>query len=592
VVGFYLEIQKKDSEIAVIKKKMDDFSCGEYISDNILVICRCGVNSTTEAQNIFEYYNLYGAKPARETQGSFIIVDFKKCCIICGRDRRQVYHLYLFNKDNKWYITTEENYLIIYAGLREIEADVLDMFLQTCVRPPFPILKKSISLMPGTYVTISDKDEYVMDRFWKIQKITIDGNYDKAVEKYGELLTQEIKRNIVDDSSGLFLSGGSDSALISAILCHKYKENPEKVKALHMLLGDDLSIEHTDVKNLQNRYNFNLTYFYPPSNFEEWKRIIKQSLTECSFGSLYISLPLIFKSVEIFRGMSSAQSTVFNGELCLLDLGFSDSSDKTRWLRRWLYTGNGKLLSRLKILPDMFKPNLAKVITAPWNKKPWYYILLALRSICYSFGRKAYYFAGLKIGVRGLPGVWYPKSFFPKEYTDSFSCKMEGRVLNEFINKFVNDDDSCLIENMNVAWYAEANNMTMQQDAVSQYGMSMCFPFSSVELMDFAASLPRKWKIDKKIQKDLCYRHFDMPKDTAYRIKFHGEKIDYFKIVYDSFVEEMIDEILEADYGILTENIRESVKRKCLSGIQIIILYGFALKIKKYNLKVVFDTLS
>lgn len=566
----------------------DGFSVYIYEDNNLLVCVQTSIKEKDEALWLAnKYRNEIGEfTPPRETNGSFIIVDKSQQSVFAGRDRTQAYHLYYSIDRNIISISTDiRAFLDKYKTLDAVSIDATIM--NGYAMAQFPVVKEVESLMPGIYFTCNKSFQITKNVYWNINKVEIPDNYDDAIRHYANLLTNSIRANISNDTATVFLSGGSDSAAVMGAL---NKLRVGNIHAVHMSIKNNYEFEDKDVLCLRDKYNFNLQFLTPRyDNKLDWKDYVNKTILEGSINSAYVSFPAYHLMGDYLSQQVPKGTTVFNGEFCLLDIGFTESGDTTRGLRRWFFMEGGrKLSSGIKIWPDFLKVNWEN------NRRPYYirdkwgdkiHVLNNVtRSFLHSIGRPAEYFAGLKMGFMGFPGYYLGQSLLPQGY----KAKIENRA-NEFFNNYVNGlcskDWKTVMATMTSCWYSEASNFTMPTDVASYGGLTMCFPFSSVELMDYASSLPTEWCIDKKIQKDACKIVFDMPDQVAYRMKNHRQPFDYFGTLYGSLKEEMIKTIYDTDFGPLNDGIRMLLEHKQL-GLQVFDLYCYAIWIRNYNLKV------
>lgn len=289
-----------------------------------------------------------------------------------------------------------------------------------------------------------------------------------------------------------------------------------------------------------------------------------------------------------------AGATVMNGELCLLDVGQTTTNDRTRGYRRWLYRQSGRNLARMPhILPSKCNVNWDKHTHYDYSyfsrKDKWRFAFELFHSILYSIGRPAHYFMGNEIGIMGLPGPNLVLSLLPKEYVShryerfyDFFLQYEEGLKNK--TSFEGTMNTMLC-----SWYSEMENFTMANDAAAAGHLSMVFPFSSVELMDFAASLPIEWSMDKKIQKDCCIECFNMPEEVAYRKKDHSRTVPYASIVYPFFKEkekEIRNYVLDTEWGPLNEGVKTLIRTLDITSYKFYAIWALSLWINEYNLKV------
>jgi hypothetical protein len=587
--GFYVEVDRSNGTSFCIKSR-DDFSSAQYRQGDVIVFVQAGVRSVASATAIAESYRRDGGTftPARYTEGSFLIIDSASHRVVAGRDRSQAYHLYIYVDGDKLHVTTDIA-VLCGAVCKELDATAVDLYLnQGIVLAPFPLLKGVEALLPGHYRTYDTAQTGADREFWRIQTVDIPDSYDAAVERYGELFLESIRRNISGSQAAVFLSGGSDSA---AVMGGLHKLGVSDVQAAHMAIKGNFPFERDDVKALQKAYGFNLHYVTPDFNASDWVDYVKQSLTLASPNSIYISLPTYMQMGRDLGGRVQAGTTVFNGEMCLLDQGFNESGDTTRNVRRWLYMQGGRNLAKMfPIWPESGTVNWAKVRKPCLIRNDWRHKRDVLRTTVQAFlhaiGRPADYYAGLKLGFRGFPGIWSGLSLLPADYSNDLRPVLMSRFFDYFKENLKGADWRRTIAAMNTCWYSEGSNFTMPTDAAGQGRMGMCFPFSSVDLMDFAASLPMEWTIDKKIQKDMCSRVLNMPDQVAYRLKNHKQSFSYFDIAYGAMKAEMEQTVRDADFGPLNQGVQALHTKEKLKDNKLIALFGLTQWINFHGLKV------
>jgi len=170
--------------------------------------------------------------------------------------------------------------------------------------------------------------------------------------------------------------------------------------------------------------------------------------------------------------------------------------------------------------------------------------------LLHAVGRPEYWFAGMKVGGKGYPGA--PSAIY------RFSQQALWDTPNAVVEGFFTDYAKALtgprwresVATMANAWYSESSNFTMPLYALGHADLSLCFPFSGVGLMDFAASLPTEWAQDKRIQKDMSHRMLGLPKDVAFCQKDHTHAVNYARIVYPEAIQQAIIGAIRAhDYG-------------------------------------------
>ena len=326
----------------------------------------------------------------------------------------------------------------------------------------------------------------------------------------------------------------------------------------------------------------------PETDSEDWLASIDEALLAQHPGG-YATIPPYTMMGRKIGALLPPGGTVFNGEMCLLDQGFNVSGDPTRELRRWLYMGAGRGLSKLgPIWP--FKTNWAKARRSHldrtrWSDK-WMVAQTMANAFLHALGRPDEYYAGAKLGYMSFPGMWFGTSFLPHDFAEDIGQRLLSAFFEPYKGALKGSAWKETFATMNTCWYSETTNFTMPLNSAAAGAQGIQFPFSSVEIMDFAASLPTEWCVDKKIQKDACVRVLDMPESVAYRMKDHRRTVPYFDLVYAKQQDAMKKVAEAADYGVLDVAVRELLASPKCKGDRLFRLYALAIYMKHYGVTI------
>lgn len=594
--GFAAVFTRNSKEVTISWSCNDKFSSSCIHENEVLVLVQAGVLSADSAQSISESYvkNPERYIPSRRTDGSFLIFDERMRRILIGRDRSQAYHMYWSYYDEHLYISTNIQ-PFLGTVCKELDPVGCDLFLSYGVTiGPFPLYKGLNVLLPGEYLRIDIENisrglsSSIARTFWQIDPVDVPDEYTQATDRYGELLIENIQRHLKQPQAGVFLSGGSDSASVVGVL-HKIK--CPQVVAGHMAIPGNFDIEKILVTELQREYQFRLEMIEPDYMAQDWIFRVNEAIRANPAGP-FLSFPAYEQMGRHLGSILTEGSVVFNGEMCILDQGFSVSGDSTRYLRRWCYLKSGRLVANI---PPLF-PNC---LEGRWHRhrssvpgrgiyKRVESLTTGILSILHAIGRPAYYYAGAKVGFMEFPGIWAGRSFLDREYDVDVAQLFYQRFFSRYGLRLKSAEWRQAFSTMATCWYSEASNFTMPHDAAAAGKLPICFPYSSVDLMDFAASCPIPWCIDKKIQKDMAYRVLSMPRNPAYYLKYHGIRgKNYFELVYERIIESMLEHIKETNYGPLKTEIdrRLLISFKNMNLYGIFIFYPYCLSILKEALK-------
>ena len=165
-------------------------------------------------------YKRWGKNLVAKLNGmfAFSIYDKKNKEIFSARDRLGVKPFYYSWDKGLFEICSQIKPL---SEGKTIDQEAIEIYLQTCYVPsPWSIYKEVRKLKPGFIMTMKlDSQEIEFEQYWELQtpqQSTL--SYEEAKEELHELLKDAVKIRLQSDVPyGSFLSGGIDSALVSAI---------------------------------------------------------------------------------------------------------------------------------------------------------------------------------------------------------------------------------------------------------------------------------------------------------------------------------------------------------------------------------------
>src|SRR5258707_2224697 len=153
---------------------------------------------------------------------AFCIYDREEKSFFIARDRYGVKPLiYLFDED-KFIFASEMRSIIAYGPEKELDYTSLHTCIQLNYIPaPRTIFKNVKKLLPGNYLKVESRKLEVKS-YYSIstndQRPT--NNYEEAKEKFKQLLEASVQRRLISDVPlRAFLSGGTDSAIVTGLAC-------------------------------------------------------------------------------------------------------------------------------------------------------------------------------------------------------------------------------------------------------------------------------------------------------------------------------------------------------------------------------------
>ena len=170
--------------------------------------------------------------PPRSTLGSFVIVDQARRRCLLGRDRTAVQHLYSAWDGDTLAVSTRIQ-PFMSSLCRRLDPIGVELFLAFGTLAPFPLYEGLHALPTGHWLEVDSSDHRVLARLGShvlgIEPTEVPDNYERAVERYGELFLASIERpsRVV---SGSVPVGGSDGACVLGALVQLGAD----IQAVHM----------------------------------------------------------------------------------------------------------------------------------------------------------------------------------------------------------------------------------------------------------------------------------------------------------------------------------------------------------------------
>lgn len=174
---------------------------------------------------------------------AFVIYDIKKEEIICVRDRAGVKPFYYYWKDGLFLFGSELKAFHQHPQFKkEINLDAVAAFMQFGNVPtPYCIFNNCFKLRPGYFLNLKLKTKNLqLTKYWDVynsyNKPKLNISFQEAkIETEKILKSASDYRMVSDVPVGVFLSGGYDSACVTALL---QKDRTEKLKTFTIAVPD------------------------------------------------------------------------------------------------------------------------------------------------------------------------------------------------------------------------------------------------------------------------------------------------------------------------------------------------------------------
>ena len=184
-------------------------------------------NSDTEV--ILEAYLEWDIDCLEKLNGmwAFAIWDKSRKRLFAARDRIGEKPLHYSTYDNTFLFASEIKSIIEYGVPKEIDGEVMDLYLTLGYVPaPYSFYKNIHKLMPGHYAIVENGD-FKITKYWDLPEID-EANMleDKELvyDEFQALFSDSIRIRMRSDVDfGVFLSGGLDSSSIAALMSEHSK---------------------------------------------------------------------------------------------------------------------------------------------------------------------------------------------------------------------------------------------------------------------------------------------------------------------------------------------------------------------------------
>ena len=187
--------------------------------------------SQTDSEVILKAYHKWGIKAVDKFIGMFAIAiyDKQKKEIVLIRDRVGVKPLYYFFDGKDFIFASELKPIMKYKKDLKINKDALYEFFQFgYISSNLSIFENCYKVPPGHFLKLKIENlELKIKEYWSIlpffQKPKFQKSEEELVDELEELLIDAFKYRMVSDVPvGIFLSGGIDSSIVTAILQKHY----------------------------------------------------------------------------------------------------------------------------------------------------------------------------------------------------------------------------------------------------------------------------------------------------------------------------------------------------------------------------------
>jgi asparagine synthase (glutamine-hydrolysing) len=435
-----------------------------------------------DSEVLLNGYKQWGKELIPKLNGmfAFSIHDRLKKEIFSARDRLGVKPFYYSWTNGEFEICSQ---LAPFSKKGKISRQAIAVYLQTGYIPsPFSIYENIFKLPPGHTLVFDLKDnKRTLNKYWDLDKVKLQkSTYSQAKERLHDLLKDAVKIRMQSDVPyGSFLSGGIDSALVTAIA---NKGSDEKIKTFTIGFEDPKFDESKLAKKFSEILNTDHTE------------------TICNAKDLINLLPTFFKVYdEPFADSSAIPSLLLN--------------KSTKPIATVALSGDGGDESFLG-----------------YNHFEWVHIVRIFFKIPYKIRKLVSFFIPFKIfGKKGksLKNIFLYKkidTFIESIFVgfDSVLLKKDDTWLNLFRDyKNTSTEPIQKAADLNIKLWLENDSNVKVDRASMAFSVEVRSPFLDYRIVEFARTLPvhfrYRYSTRKKIIRDILSEYipekvFNSPK--------------------------------------------------------------------------------
>ena len=179
--------------------------------------------SNSDSEVILEAFEKWGVDFVHKLNGMFAIAIFDKLenSLFLFRDRVGIKPLYYYRKNKEFIFGSELKVFKNHNIELTLNRESIYSFLHLGFIPrEKTVYNEVVKVEPGSYIKFIN-GELIKQNFWKPESFVesnINSDYKKSKNTLDNLLNDSVKKRLISDVPiGTFLSGGTDSSLITAI---------------------------------------------------------------------------------------------------------------------------------------------------------------------------------------------------------------------------------------------------------------------------------------------------------------------------------------------------------------------------------------
>ncbi len=480
----------------------------------------------SDTEVLLNGYDFYGTAFLNKLNGffAFVIYDKKDKISLVVRDRFGIKPLLFYKKENAFYFASEMKALLEYDIPREIDHTSLYTYLQLNYVPePHSMIMGVKKLEPGHYLKIDAQNRVQKIPFYQLDYPKVGENYadltyNSAKNKFLDILDRSVeKRMVADVPLGTFLSGGIDSSLITALAAQKV----QNLSTFSIGFKDDPHFDETEYAlAVAKKYNTNHHVF----------SLSRKDMVQSLYETIdCIDEPFADSSALAVNALSRETKKHVTVALS------GDGADE-------LFSGYHKHMGEYMMRKKGFKLQMVKSLSLAWSVLP-----KSRNSKLGNLFRKLDKFAtGASLSKEKRYWLW--ASLLNEADASNLMLKSPQKESylkrkEEILAVIAKGDD------FNDVLYTDVN-LVLQSDMLRKVdlmsmanGLEVRTPFLDHEVVNFAFSIPTKYKIDEHMKKKIVQ---DVARDLLPE-KIYNRPKKGFEIPLHSWMNNELRGLIEND---------------------------------------------
>ena len=480
----------------------------------------------SDTEVLLNGYDFYGTAFLNKLNGffAFVIYDKKDKISLVVRDRFGIKPLLFYKKENAFYFASEMKALLEYDIPREIDHTSLYTYLQLNYVPePHSMIMGVKKLEPGHYLKIDAQNRVQKIPFYQLDYPKVGENYadltyNSAKNKFLDILDRSVeKRMVADVPLGTFLSGGIDSSLITALAAQKV----QNLSTFSIGFKDDPHFDETEYAlAVAKKYNTNHHVF----------SLSRKDMVQSLYETIdCIDEPFADSSALAVNALSRETKKHVTVALS------GDGADE-------LFSGYHKHTGEYMMRKKGFKLQMVKSLSLAWSVLP-----KSRNSKLGNLFRKLDKFAtGVSLSKEKRYWLW--ASLLNEADASNLMLKSPQKESylkrkEEILAVIAKGDD------FNDVLYTDVN-LVLQSDMLRKVdlmsmanGLEVRTPFLDHEVVNFAFSIPTKYKIDEHMKKKIVQ---DVARDLLPE-KIYNRPKKGFEIPLHSWMNNELRGLIEND---------------------------------------------